>query len=75
MFQAGANATALWVAVIVAIIYLILVRLADMNEKEPLWAVAVTSLINNFLVLVFFSVFQMTIRILIKKNFFFLFSI
>lgn len=41
MFQAGANATALWVAVIVAIIYLILVRLADMNEKEPLWAVAV----------------------------------
>ncbi|MCC6423126.1 MAG: PrsW family intramembrane metalloprotease [Phycisphaerales bacterium] len=44
MFQAGANATALWVAVIVAIIYLILVRLADMNEKEPLWAVAVVFL-------------------------------
>lgn len=44
MFHAGANATALWVAVIVAIIYLILVRLADMNEKEPLWAVAVVFL-------------------------------
>jgi len=44
MFHAGANATALWVAVIVAVVYVILIRLADMNEKEPLWAVAVVFL-------------------------------
>lgn len=44
MFQAGANAMALWVAVIVAVIYVILIRLADMNEKEPLWAVVMVFL-------------------------------
>jgi protease PrsW len=40
MLQLTGHADALALAVIIAVIYLAIVRFLDLNEKEPLWAVA-----------------------------------
>lgn len=41
LFEISAGATAFSVAVVLAVVYLLLVRFVDMNEKEPMWAMGV----------------------------------